>query len=66
MIKADFVFHPHGSLWLVQPTSDQAREQLVANVSDEAQWWAGRLVVEPRYVASLAEQLTDEGWTVTL
>ena len=43
----------HGSIALVKPLDDDARQWLLDNVSDDAQWWAGALVVEPRYLDGL-------------
>ena len=63
---ADFIFNNLGSICLVCPMNPAAREHLHENVSDEAQWWADELVVEPRYVDSLAEMLEDAGFRVEL
>ncbi len=61
---SDFVFTNHGSLFLCAPQNDAARVHLEENVSEEAQWWAGALVVEPRYAADLAVNLQEEGFSV--
>lgn len=61
----DYVFTNHGSLWLCQPKSDEARRHLEEHVDAEAQWWAGALAVEPRYVQGLVEALRTEGFTCT-
>jgi hypothetical protein len=60
----DFSFIDHGSLWLVQANNAVARAHLRANVSEEAQWWASGLAVEPRYVDGLIAGLTDAGFSV--
>lgn len=65
MLKPDYVFASYGSVWLVRPTSTHAREQLARAVDSEAQWFGGALAVEPRYVPGLAQQLQDDGWTVS-
>jgi hypothetical protein len=62
---ADYIVTDHGSLWLLRPTTDNARHHLEAHVGDEAQWFAGALVVEPRYIVDLSEQLWADGFTVT-
>lgn len=49
----------HGSICLVKPESDQEREWLEEHVS-EPMWWAGGLVVEPRYVEPLLAGLAGE------
>ena len=53
-----------GSLFLFRPLNDAMRQHLREGVDDEAQWFAGALVVEHRYAASLAERLVEEGFTV--
>lgn len=60
----DFTFENHGSIWLCRPQNDAAREHLEDNVSEEAQWFGGALVVEPRYVDELVGQLGMRGWMV--
>lgn len=60
----DFTFENHGSIWLCRPQNDAAREHLEENVSEEAQWFGGALVVEPRYVEGLVGGLRDNGWSV--
>jgi len=61
----DFVFSDNGSLWLCRPTNQEARQHLEENVSDEAQWFGGALVVEPRYVEGLVEGLVENGYLVS-
>lgn len=64
----DYVFTSDGSgsLWLVRPTNEEARKHLEENVSDEAQWWAGSLVVEHRYAGDLATSLGEAGYFVRI
>lgn len=59
----DFVFANHGSIWLVTPQHDDAREHLAENVSEEALWHGRSLAVEPRYAFGLAEALNENGYT---
>jgi hypothetical protein len=60
----DFSVSDHGSLWLVRSQNDAARTHLEENVSDEAQWFAGALAVECRYIADLVAGLRDAGYAV--
>ena len=66
--SADFSFEDHGSIVLVRPNTLAAMAWLEANVADEgedmAQWFGGALVVEPRYVAALAEGIEAEGFRI--
>jgi hypothetical protein len=63
---ADFVLQNHGSLCLLCPMTEEASDHLEDRVDDEAMWFAGGLVVEPRYVSDLVEALSDEGFSVSL
>ena len=60
----DAEFSDHGSLWLVHLYSEAAQDWVASNVSDDAQWLGATLVVEPRYVANLAEGMADAGLAV--
>ena len=61
MNKSDFRIENHGSIFLFDPQNAQSEDHLRGNVSEEAQWFGGALVVEPRYAADLAEALQAEG-----
>lgn len=61
---AGFTFSNHGSVCLCEPDTDEAYLHLAENVAADAQWWGHPLVVEPRYVNSLAASLVAAGFTV--
>jgi hypothetical protein len=61
---ADYEISGGGTVYLITPLNDEAKQNLVDNVSDEAQWLGNSLAVEHRYIESLVEQLKSEGWTV--
>lgn len=52
-----------GNLFLFRPTSEEARDWLEENT--EGMWFAGALVVEPRYAHALALGLIDDGFRVS-
>lgn len=52
----------HGSIALVRPLTADVEAWLDANVQDDAQWFGGALVVEPRYVADLVLALVQHGF----
>lgn len=58
----DYTFANHGSLWLVTPQNQRAAAFLEESVQADAQWMGQALVVEPRYVSALANNLREEGW----
>lgn len=51
----------HGSICLVRPLDDAARDRLRTMVkgNEDAQWFGGALVVEPRYVEGIREGLEE-------
>lgn len=57
-----FNVEDHGSIVLVQPLTADIREWLQEHTDEEAQWFGGALVVEPRYVSSLVSALINEGF----
>jgi hypothetical protein len=61
---SDYAVSGDGSLFILTPLTEDARTNLEAGVSDEAQWFAGGVAVEHRYIGPLVEQLRNEGWSV--
>lgn len=67
MQQVDYRFEDHGSIWLCQPLTGDARENLdqaCESCEDFYIRWGNALVVEPRFVDQVAMQLVEEGWTV--
>lgn len=64
-MNADFRIENHGSIFLFDPLNTAAEEHLRENVSEQAQWFGGSLVVEPRYIADLAAALQAEGFRIS-
>jgi len=62
--QADYEVSGGGSLFIVTPLNADAKGNLEAGVGDEAQWFAGGVAVEHRFVVSLVEQLRGEGWVI--
>jgi hypothetical protein len=61
--KGDFQIENHMSITLVRPLTKTCRKWLEENTSDEAQWFGGALVVEPRYVENLYHGLDSGGFS---
>ena len=55
----DFVLADHGSIAVLTPTSDIAREWTTKYLSDETQWFGRGFVVEHRYVDDIVERLRE-------
>lgn len=60
-----FIQQTSSNFVVLHPTTDEAKTWLDDHVADEAQWWAGGLVVEHRYISDLLNGITDHGMTVS-
>ncbi len=60
----DATIENHGSICIVQPHSAVAHQWIADSVGEEAQYWAGGLVVEPRYLSALVAGMRENGLTV--
>lgn len=61
---ADAIVTVHGSIVLVAPRSDRASHWIAENVQEDAQFWGGALVVEPRYLEHLVKGMRADGLVV--
>jgi hypothetical protein len=50
-----------GSLYLVRPVGEEAREWLNENIAEDAAYFGGALAVEPRYIEALLEGAQYDG-----
>ena len=64
IMDAHFTLSYHGSICLLAIHDEEALEFLEERVGEEAQWMAGMLVIEPRYVNPIVEDLRANGWVV--
>lgn len=60
--KADFAGVRQGGLFMIEPRTTKARIWLEASVDTEAQWYEGKLVIEPAYVAPLVDAIIAAGF----
>lgn len=60
-----FDIENHGTIVLIRPLTPDVREWLQAHTDEEAQWFGGSLVVEPRYLGDLVEGLVAEGFVIS-
>ena len=63
-VRSDVCIENHGSLFVFQPLTPAAQAGIEENVSEESTWWAGGLVVEPRYAGDLAAGMLADGLRV--
>ena len=57
----DYRVENHGSLALVYPISQDAKNWIDENVSSDSQWFGGGLAVEPRYLGDLVDGMRAAG-----
>lgn len=60
----DFILADHGSIVVLTPTSDEAKEWTHTYISDAAQWFGNGFVVEHRYADDIIERLCELDMTV--
>lgn len=63
-LEQDISIENHGSIVLVRALTPEAKQWLADSVQEEATWWAGALVVEPRYLGNLVDGMIDSGLKV--
>ena len=61
---SDIKVENHGSIFLFQPLTDSARNWIEEHVGEDAQFWSGALVCEPRYASDLADGMMSDGLVV--
>ena len=60
----DYSIEDHGSVFLVFPQNEDAKENLINNVSNEVPFLGDAMAVEPRFIADLVEIFNNEGWRI--
>jgi hypothetical protein len=59
--KIDFSIEDHGSIVLIRPLNPVGAQWLKDTAPEEAQFYGGALVVEPRYVGGVLQAIDDAG-----
>ncbi len=54
----------HGSIWLLTPQTDAARQWVADYLSPDTQMFGEAVAVEPRYVHDIVTGMRDEGLVV--
>lgn len=63
-MATDATVENHGTLCLVRPMTEAARDWLRDNVQEGAQYLGRALAVEPRYIGELVDGMTAAGLDV--
>ncbi len=61
----DLRFADHGSIWLLHWETDAGRDWCAEHLPEDAQTWAGGIVIEPRYVEAIATGAVADGLEIT-
>ncbi len=62
----DFTIADHGSVFLIRPVSEAARQWLDENaVAEPWQWLGGALAVDHRFARNIIAELTDAGFKIS-
>ena len=54
----------HGSIYLLQPDSQEDREWIAEHINPQAGYWGEAVVVEHRFIGDIVEGLIDAGFEV--
>jgi hypothetical protein len=60
----DFEVQNHGSIFLLCPLTDSAREWVDQHLPEDVLTFGGGICVEPRYIADIVRGFLDDGLTV--
>jgi hypothetical protein len=66
--RPDFSFQNHGSICILTPITPAARDWFSEHLpvdNSETQFWAGGIVIEPRYVGDIISGIQSDGLSVT-
>lgn len=59
----DFRVENHGSVCLLKPVTQAAKDWVGDHLPDDAQWFGGGVAIEPRYLDAILSGIDDEGLT---
>lgn len=60
----DFTLSDHGSLCVLTPITEPARDWVDEHIDPDAMMWASGVVVEPRYLQTILDGIAEDGLTV--
>lgn len=65
-VEPDILARDEGTIWLLTPATERAREWFAEHVEDGPQWGDGDYVVEHRFVRDIVEGAFGAGLTTAL
>lgn len=61
----DMSFQNHGTIWLMVPQSEQAREWIEEHIPEDAMGFGDAVVIEHRFVGDIIEGCVNDGLEVS-
>jgi hypothetical protein len=61
---ADLVFQNHGSIFVCIPDTDEGKDWIDQNISDDAMPWGRGIVIEHRFVGDIIQGAINDGLEV--
>lgn len=63
-VKPDFALQNEGTIYLLTPLTDSAKEWVTEHLPEDAQWFGNGVVIEWRYIACIVQGIQDDGLAV--
>lgn len=63
-MQIDFEVRDEGTIWLLKPVTQAARDWIGAHIPDEALWFGGAIAVEHRYIDAILCGIGGDGLTI--
>lgn len=60
----DFVAENHGTLIMLQPVSDAAKEWVAEHLPEDAQWLGPRVAIDHRCYPPIADGIVNDGFVL--
>lgn len=64
--ETDAILIDHGTLSVLRPVTDAARDWMAAHLDPNAMQWAGGTVVEPRYLDAIVNGMICDDLTLAM
>jgi hypothetical protein len=64
MTTTDFEIDNHGSICILRPLTEAAKEWCDEHLPEGAMWWGGGCAVEPRYIDDIVDGILNDGLSV--
>jgi hypothetical protein len=61
--EKDIIYQDHGSIILMFPETEAAREWVAEHIPDDAQTFGAAICIEPRYFGEIAYGAQEDGLT---